>query len=93
MGLGPAVVALRPSGLGRAPWPRSPSEGVQPDDCPDPTHCAAALRKPGPPQARSALPCDMKNKDGNEQDSFTVHKFTNASPVLVVKCEEQKIPP
>lgn len=56
MGLGPAVVVLHPSAAGRARWPQSPSEGVQPDDCPDRTHCAGALHKPVLPQARSASP-------------------------------------
>lgn len=62
MGLGPADVALRPSEDGRAPWPQSPSAGVQPGDCPDLTHCAAALHKPVLPQARSALPGDIKGR-------------------------------
>lgn len=62
MGLGPADVALRPSETGRAPWPQSPSAGVQPDDCQDPTHCAAALHKPVQPQAWSVLPGGIKGR-------------------------------
>lgn len=63
VGPGPAVaVALRPSAAGRAPGPQPPSAGVQPGDCQDLTHCAAALYIPVLPQARSASPGDIKGR-------------------------------
>jgi len=53
------VVAPRPSAAGKAPGPQTPSKGVQPGDCPAPTHCAAAQHTPVPPQTGSAPPGDV----------------------------------
>lgn len=54
-----AVVFLRPSTDGTAPWLLFPSAGVQPADCLDLTHSAAALYTPAVPHIGSASPGDV----------------------------------
>lgn len=93
-GLSVAVVALQPSAAGKAPWPLSPSAGVQLGDCPNQTHCAAALHKPVLPQTWSASPGDIKKSIGNgtvmNVQDMLHSQIAPASSYLATHCDKHK---